>query len=133
MKTSITKNSIHRILIAAFAVTLTATAHAGSDLPPAIPVVVKALTESLAVSAQVTPEQIVKLKAAGVTAIVSLRPDGEAPAQPTAAQVGDAARSHGISFSYVPVASGAIPAKIFENQLFATPRPKPYYESPQRH
>lgn len=80
-------------------------AHAGADAPATL----KPLTERVAVAGQITPEQLSALKARGFSAIVALRPDGEAPDQPAAAQMQAAAHGQGMRFTYIPVAPGSIP------------------------
>lgn len=85
---------------------LASAAHARWQRPA--PVKANQLTEQIAISEQVQPDQVAELRARGYTAIIALRPDGEAPDQPSAAQVGAAARSSGMAFSYVPVTPGGI-------------------------
>ncbi len=88
-------------IIAGVVLVLAANAHAAS------PAKVSQLTEQFSVAGQVTPDQLAELKARGFTTIVALRPDGEGPDQPTAAQMEAAARSHGLAFAYVPITAGA--------------------------
>lgn len=61
------------------------------------------------VSGQITPEQVATFKARGIDAIVAVRPDGEAPDQPSSAAIDAAARSAGIAFAYAPVAGKDVP------------------------
>lgn len=67
------------------------------------------LHASVAVSGQVTPEEIPELRERGFTTIISLRPDGEGADQPPSAVMAAAARENGMRFAYVPVAPGGIP------------------------
>jgi uncharacterized protein (TIGR01244 family) len=97
--------AIKRAAVAVTVSLVAATAHAGAEAPAKV----SALTERYAVSGQITPGQLADLKARGFTSIVALRPDGEGPDQPTAAQMTAAAHSQGMTFSYVPVAPGPIP------------------------
>ncbi|MBU6248654.1 MAG: hypothetical protein KGN77_12930 [Xanthomonadaceae bacterium] len=60
---------------------------------------------------QVTPAQLRELRARGLAAVVAVRPDGEAPGQPSAAEMARAAHALGIAFDYVPVAPGTMPAE----------------------
>lgn len=100
------KPSIYRsVVFASVYLALTAAAHAGTAAQAKI----AALTERFSISGQVSADQLADLKARGYTTIISLRPDGETPDQPSAAQMRDAARSHGMAFAFVPVAPGAIP------------------------
>lgn len=100
MNSAIFSASPCRAFVAAVSLTLAITAHAA-------PAKISQLTERFAVAGQITPDQVAELKARGYTTIIALRPDGEGPDQPSAMQVGAAARSHGVAFAYVPVAAGA--------------------------
>lgn len=101
MVLSLSAKIFSRKIIAGVVLALAANAHAAS------PAKVNQLTERFSVAGQVTPDQIADLKARGFTTIISLRPDGEGPDQPTAAQMEAAARSNGLAFAYVPVTAGA--------------------------
>lgn len=52
---------------------------------------------------QVAPEALADLAASGVRRIISNRPDGEDPGQPTAAEMEEAARKAGMDFDWIPV------------------------------
>lgn len=75
----------------------------------AVAATVSSLTDRVAISEQLKPEQLADLKARGYTTIIDLRPDGEAPDQPSAAHMGAAAHAQQMAFVYVPVQPGAIP------------------------
>jgi uncharacterized protein (TIGR01244 family) len=111
MKTSTPRRTFVRAFVAGVALILANSAHAGIQAPPAK---VSPLTERFAVAGQITPDQLAELKAQGYTAIIALRPDGEGPEQPSAAQMDTAARSNGMAFAYVPVAPGAISERAVE-------------------
>jgi uncharacterized protein (TIGR01244 family) len=70
------------------------------------------LDERISVAGQIRPEDIAEIKAAGVTAIVNNRPDGEEPGQPDAAEMRAAALSAGLRYSHIPVASGFSAAQV---------------------
>lgn len=70
------------------------------------------LTAEIAVSEQLAPANIPKVKQLGFEAVIDLRPDGEARGQPSSRQVGAAVRSEGMQFFYVPVAHGEIPQAV---------------------
>ena len=74
-----------------------------------IPAKINRLTGQVAISEQLKPEQVAGLRARGYATVIDLRPDGEAPDQPSAAQMGAAARDSQMAFAYVPVPHGAIP------------------------
>lgn len=62
------------------------------------------IDEALCVHAQVQPEDMPAIAAAGFRSIVNNRPDFEAgPDQPTSAQLEAAARQAGLAYRYLPV------------------------------
>ena len=61
------------------------------------------LSATVWASPQLAPEALADLAAAGVRQIISNRPDGEDPGQPTAAEMETAARTVGLSFIWIPV------------------------------
>ncbi|MEJ7807220.1 MAG: TIGR01244 family sulfur transferase [Telluria sp.] len=110
MKPSISRRILHRVIVATVALACSVGSFTGAAATSTLPSLkISALTDRLAVSGQVNPDQIAELKALGYTTIVALRPDGEQPDQPSAGQISEAARRHGMTFAYVPVQSGAIP------------------------
>lgn len=72
------------------------------------------LGPGVSVRDQLTLAEVGKLKAAGFRTIIDLRPDGEAPDQPPASAVGEAARAAGLDFAYVPTPHGDIPDAVVE-------------------
>lgn len=69
------------------------------------------ITDNYSVSAQITPEEIAAVKAAGFKSIICNRPDNEQPGQPSAASVASAAQAAGLAFRHIPVVSGQITAQ----------------------
>lgn len=61
------------------------------------------LSPTVWTSTQLSPDVMPALAASGVTRIVSNRPDGEEPGQPSAAVIEAAARDAGMTFAWVPV------------------------------
>jgi uncharacterized protein (TIGR01244 family) len=61
------------------------------------------LSPTVSVSAQLSPDVMPGLAAAGFDRVISNRPDGEDPGQPTAAEMEAAARDAGLSFAWIPV------------------------------
>lgn len=53
-----------------------------------------------------------RLAEAGVRTVISLRPDGEEPGQPTARAVGVAATPHGIKVIYLPTPASHVPDDV---------------------
>jgi uncharacterized protein (TIGR01244 family) len=62
------------------------------------------VTESLQVSPQITADEARAAVASGVTLIINNRPDGEAPGQPTNAEIEAAARAAGADYITIPFA-----------------------------
>jgi uncharacterized protein (TIGR01244 family) len=84
------------------------------------------LTDDLSVSAQIEPADIPRLAGQGFRAIVCNRPDGEAPGQPEAKAVQEAAAAHGIEVVYQPVVASAISdadVAAFDSALKELPKP----------
>lgn len=67
------------------------------------------VSDRYAVSPQIALEDLPAIAAEGFTAIVCMRPDGEGPGQPTAAELGVAAEKLGLDFVYIPVKAGDEP------------------------
>lgn len=70
------------------------------------------LDEHVLVSGQIAPEEVAEAVAEGVTMIVNNRPDGEAPGQPTGAEIEAAATAAGIGYRHIPVAGGLSPDQV---------------------
>jgi uncharacterized protein (TIGR01244 family) len=64
------------------------------------------LDESLFVSGQIAPGDIAEAARMGIVAIINNRPDGEAPGQPSGAEIEAAARAAGLAYVHIPVAGG---------------------------
>lgn len=64
---------------------------------------IKRINDQVSVSGQISPSDIPALKAAGFTTIVNNRPDGEAPGQPTGAEIEAAARAAGLDYTCIPL------------------------------
>lgn len=78
------------------------------------------------VTGQVSVEAIPALNQQGFKSVIALRPDNEAPDQPSSTQIGAANAQHGIKFAYIPVPSGGVPAQAIqslETALKNSPRP----------
>lgn len=63
----------------------------------------RTLSDTVRVAPQIALSALAQAAALGVTTIVSNRPDGEDPGQPTAAEVATAAEAEGLRFVYAPV------------------------------
>lgn len=67
---------------------------------------IRRVTDSFSVAPQVAPEDVAALKAQGFALLISNRPDGEEPGQPTAAEIAASAAAAGLEFRHIPVAGG---------------------------
>ncbi|MEY4555139.1 MAG: hypothetical protein RL093_258 [Pseudomonadota bacterium] len=63
------------------------------------------LSPTIRVSAQLSPDVMPALAVSGIRRVISNRPDGEDPGQPTAAIMEAAARDAGLAFAWVPISS----------------------------
>ena len=68
----------------------------------------KILTDTLSVSAQITPDDVANLAADGITAIICNRPDYEDPGQIEHQTIAQAAADANIDFYFMPVVSGGV-------------------------
>ena len=64
---------------------------------------IKRIDDHVSVSGQIDPKDIPALKAAGFTTIVNNRPDGEAPDQPSGAEIEAAAKAAGLNYVAIPL------------------------------
>lgn len=63
----------------------------------------RSLSPTVFVSAQLSPDDMPGLAASGIARVVSNRPDGEDPGQPSAAVMEAAATGAGLTFAWIPV------------------------------
>ncbi|MBA6412515.1 TIGR01244 family phosphatase [Parahaliea sp. F7430] len=61
------------------------------------------LSPQVGTSAQITPEDVPAIAAAGYKLILNNRPDGESPGQPSSEAIAAAAAEQGLEYRYVPV------------------------------
>jgi uncharacterized protein (TIGR01244 family) len=67
----------------------------------------RALTPDVCVAPQLTPDAMAEAAAMGFKSVVNNRPDFEhGPDQPTSAEIEAAARTAGLEYRFLPVASG---------------------------
>ena len=72
------------------------------------------LTDTVAVSAQITAEDVVAIAAAGFKVLINNRPDGEESNQPTSAEIGAAAQAAGLEYHHMPVTAQSFPGPDFD-------------------
>ena len=69
----------------------------------------KLIDDTLAVAAQLQPEELAVLAGQGFVAVICNRPDGEEPGQPILDDMRRAAQDAGLAFHHIPVAGGQFP------------------------
>ena len=75
----------------------------------------RALVPGILVAGQIGPADLTTARERGIRTVVAMRPDGEEAAQPSAAAVGETARSGGLGFAYVPVPHGDMPDSVADD------------------
>jgi sulfide:quinone oxidoreductase len=86
----------------------------------------KSITPALSVAAQVLPQDLPALAAAGFRSLICNRPDGEGPDQPSFAEIEAAAGAAGLQAAYLPIVSGMVgdaDALAFGALMDRLPRP----------
>ncbi len=86
----------------------------------------KTIDKDIAVSAQITPDDIPAIAAAGFKTLICNRPDGEGNDQPAFHEIEQAAQTAGLRTHYLPVVSGKVQdddAQAFGELLDAAPKP----------
>ncbi|RDI56755.1 TIGR01244 family sulfur transferase [Microvirga subterranea] len=73
------------------------------------------LTDGFSVAPQLSVRDVEAASAAGFRLLINNRPDGEAPDQPTSAELSAAARRLGLDYRHVPV----VPGQISDEQVAA--------------
>ena len=81
------------------------------------------LTESLAVSAQITLEDVAQIAAAGYAVLINNRPDGEESAQVPSALIATAAEAAGMEYHHMPITAASFPGPDLDDisDLFDDP------------
>lgn len=77
---------------------------------------IRRLTDSYAVSPQITPEDVPAIAAAGFVRIICNRPDGEIPPELSAARLRAAAEAAGLGFVENPISPGSFGAQTLAVQ-----------------
>jgi uncharacterized protein (TIGR01244 family) len=70
------------------------------------------VTEDFSVAPQIGVEDIAAAADRGFTLVINNRPDGEAPDQPTSAQMAAAAQAAGVAYVHIPVRGGPTPEQV---------------------
>jgi len=64
---------------------------------------IRVITDRFSASPQIAPSDAYALAEAGYACVINNRPDGEAPGQPSSADIEDAVRAAGLSYTHIPV------------------------------
>lgn len=79
----------------------------------------KRINQHVTVSPQISPEDVPAIKAAGFTAIINNRPDGESPDQPSSDQILKAAQAAGLVYHYIPLGRDGVSPDMVERTVSA--------------
>lgn len=74
----------------------------------------KRINDHVSVSGQIQPEDVAALKAAGFTAIINNRPDGESPDQPPGDAIAAAAEAAGLAYHAIPLGREGVTSDMVE-------------------
>ena len=74
------------------------------------------VTEDFSVAPQITPDDIAAAADQGFVLVINNRPDGEAPDQPSNAQMAAAAKAAGVAYVHIPVRGGPTPEQVEQVQ-----------------
>lgn len=88
------------------------------------------LSDEVYLTSQVQPSSALHLRRKGMRTIVAIRPDGEAPDQPSSTEIQTAANDSIMLFRYVPVPHDTIPEEAVESlneSLLNDPKPVVLY------
>ena len=70
------------------------------------------VTDELSVAPQITVEDVARAAQQGFRTIISNRPDGEEPGQPSSQEIEAAAKAAGLAFHHLPVRGGPTPDQV---------------------
>ena len=73
---------------------------------------IRTVTGSFSTAPQLLPQDMEEAAARGFALVINNRPDGEAPGQPTSAEMAAAAKAAGLEYLYVPVRGGPGPSEV---------------------
>jgi uncharacterized protein (TIGR01244 family) len=83
------------------------------------------VTDDLSVAPQISLDDVAEAARQGFRLIINNRPDGEAPGQPTSAQMEAAAKAAGLAYLHVPVVGGPTPAQVEAERAALADAPGP--------
>ena len=86
---------------------------------------IRRVTGGFATAPQLAPGDLAEAAGQGFRLLVNNRPDGEAPGQPTSAQMEAAARAAGMDYLHAPVVGGPTPAQVAQMAAAVAAAPGP--------
>jgi len=72
------------------------------------------LTENVAVSGQITADNVAEIAAAGYKVLINNRPDGEEGGQPASTDIAAAAVAAGLEYHHMPITATSFPGPDFD-------------------
>ena len=73
---------------------------------------IRRVSDDFAVAPQIAPQDLGQIAALGYRLVINNRPDGEAPDQPTSAEMEAAAKAAGLAYLHIPVVGGPQKAQV---------------------
>jgi uncharacterized protein (TIGR01244 family) len=86
---------------------------------------IRRVTDELSVAPQISVQDVADAARLGFKTIINNRPDGEAPGQPTSADIEAAAKASGLNYLHIPVVGGPTPAQVEAERQALTKAPGP--------
>lgn len=74
----------------------------------------KRINEGVSVAPQISPDDLPAIRAAGFTTVINNRPDGEAPDQPSAETMRQAAEAAGLAYHHIPLGRDGVSPEMVE-------------------
>lgn len=73
---------------------------------------IRPVTDDFAVAPQLQPQEMAEVAALGYRLVINNRPDREAPGQPTADQMAQAAQDAGLAYVHIPIVGAASASQL---------------------
>ena len=83
------------------------------------------VTDELSVAPQISVDDVAEAARLGFKLIINNRPDGEAPGQPTSAEIEAAATAAGLKYVHIPVVGGPTAAQVEAERALLAEAPGP--------
>ncbi|MBL8554151.1 MAG: TIGR01244 family phosphatase [Phenylobacterium sp.] len=74
------------------------------------------VTDDFTAAPQISVADVAEAARQGFRTLINNRPDGEAPGQPTSAEMEAAAKAAGLAYHHIPVSGGPTPAQVAQTQ-----------------